>query len=254
MKIFKENCCVWNVYGTVLLFSLVIVQLASWNDPPKDRYNKPDYSGRHNQYRTLCVWSLIIVPLQAAQLNEKVIFFFYFNEAQVLKYSTILPSVACLCMWKRRNQWNIFAYETYLCCCVPFNTAHRARNWRIKEEANRLAKKMVSNAEKGLNIKDPQSPLNVRNSDGCGSGSPLSPHLRHPNSSSFSVNKNQDFEFAVPTEAPVFVPTIEEFRNPLTYINKIRPVAEKYGICKIRPPPVSTLNYYFFSSFSFFRH
>lgn len=104
---------------------------------------------------------------------------------------------------------------------------------------------MVSNAEKGLNIKDPQSPLNVRSSDGCGSGSPLSPHLRHPNSSSFSVNKNQDFEFAVPTEAPVFVPTIEEFRNPLTYINKIRPVAEKYGICKIRPPPVSTYNYFF---------
>lgn len=108
---------------------------------------------------------------------------------------------------------------------------------------------MMSNAEKGLNIKDPQSPLNVRSSEGGGSGSPLSPHLRHPNSSSFSVNKNQDFEFAVPTEAPVFVPTIEEFRNPLTYINKIRPVAEKYGICKIRPPPVSTFNSFFAFSF-----
>lgn len=57
--------------------------------------------------------------------------------------------------------------------------------------------------------------------------------------SSFSVNKNEEFSFEVPAEAPVFVPTVEEFKNPLTYINKIRPIAEKYGICKIRPPSVS---------------
>lgn len=62
--------------------------------------------------------------------------------------------------------------------------------------------------------------------------------LRNPHSS-FSLNKNEEFEFEVPDEAPVFVPTEQEFRNPLTYISKIRPVAEKYGICKIRPPPVS---------------
>ena len=38
--------------------------------------------------------------------------------------------------------------------------------------------------------------------------------------------------------APVFYPTIEEFEgNPLHYVEKIRPVAEKYGICKIIPPP-----------------
>jgi len=36
---------------------------------------------------------------------------------------------------------------------------------------------------------------------------------------------------------PTFYPTVEEFEgNPVTYINKIRPVAEKYGICKVVPP------------------
>ncbi|XP_069693074.1 lysine-specific demethylase 5A-like isoform X2 [Periplaneta americana] len=47
----------------------------------------------------------------------------------------------------------------------------------------------------------------------------------------------QDFEFTVPPEAPVFEPTSEEFQDPLGYIRKIRPIAEKSGICKIKPPP-----------------
>jgi len=51
-----------------------------------------------------------------------------------------------------------------------------------------------------------------------------------------------DFEFTVPPEAPVFEPTNEEFYDPLAYIAKIRPIAEKSGICKIKPPPVSSAN------------
>ncbi|XP_015108765.1 lysine-specific demethylase lid [Diachasma alloeum] len=46
-----------------------------------------------------------------------------------------------------------------------------------------------------------------------------------------------DFEFGIPPEAPVFEPTPEEFLDPLGYIAKIRPIAEKSGICKIKPPP-----------------
>lgn len=47
-------------------------------------------------------------------------------------------------------------------------------------------------------------------------------------------------EFIPPPECPVFEPSWEEFQDPLGYIAKIRPIAEKSGICKIRPPPVST--------------
>ncbi|XP_029007426.1 lysine (K)-specific demethylase 5Ba [Betta splendens] len=44
-------------------------------------------------------------------------------------------------------------------------------------------------------------------------------------------------EFIPPPECPVFEPSWEEFSDPFAYISKIRPIAEKTGICKIRPPP-----------------
>ncbi|XP_062941214.1 lysine-specific demethylase 5D isoform X3 [Cynocephalus volans] len=42
--------------------------------------------------------------------------------------------------------------------------------------------------------------------------------------------------FLPPPECPVFEPSWAEFLDPLGYIAKIRPIAEKSGICKIRPP------------------
>lgn len=46
-------------------------------------------------------------------------------------------------------------------------------------------------------------------------------------------------EFIPPPECPVFEPSWEEFDDPFAFINKIRPIAENTGICKIRPPQVS---------------
>ncbi|KAM6977585.1 lysine-specific demethylase 5C [Aplochiton taeniatus] len=43
-------------------------------------------------------------------------------------------------------------------------------------------------------------------------------------------------DFVPPPECPVFEPSWEEFQDPMGYIAKIRPIAEKSGICKIRPP------------------
>jgi len=37
-------------------------------------------------------------------------------------------------------------------------------------------------------------------------------------------------------EAPVFHPTEKEFQDPLEYIDRIRPVAEKFGLCRVVPP------------------
>ena len=48
-----------------------------------------------------------------------------------------------------------------------------------------------------------------------------------------------DVEFRRPEEAPTFYPTALEFQQPMVYIAKIRSQAEKYGICKIKPPPVT---------------
>uniref|UniRef100_A0A8C7K2B2 Lysine-specific demethylase 5A n=1 Tax=Oncorhynchus kisutch TaxID=8019 RepID=A0A8C7K2B2_ONCKI len=38
------------------------------------------------------------------------------------------------------------------------------------------------------------------------------------------------------SKCPVFEPSWEDFSDPLGFINKIRPIAERTGICKIRPP------------------
>nr|QEG03046.1 lysine-specific demethylase JMJ706-like isoform X1 [Cymbidium ensifolium] len=42
-------------------------------------------------------------------------------------------------------------------------------------------------------------------------------------------------------ECPVFCPTKEEFEDPLIYLQKVAPIASKYGICKIISPICATV-------------
>lgn len=57
-----------------------------------------------------------------------------------------------------------------------------------------------------------------------------------PNSASSSATSNTKNEEIRVAEAPTFYPTEEDFLDPLEYIDKIRPTAEKFGICKVVPP------------------
>ncbi|XP_067203813.1 protein Jumonji [Linepithema humile] len=55
------------------------------------------------------------------------------------------------------------------------------------------------------------------------------------NNMTFPSAKNANDEIRV-VEAPTFHPTEKDFQDPLEYIDKIKSIAEKFGICKVVPP------------------
>ncbi|XP_011310523.1 protein Jumonji [Fopius arisanus] len=55
-------------------------------------------------------------------------------------------------------------------------------------------------------------------------------------SASLGASTSIDKAEARLADAPTFHPTEKDFQDPLEYIEKIRPLAEKYGICKVVPP------------------
>ncbi|XP_076622375.1 jumonji, AT rich interactive domain 2 [Colletes latitarsis] len=56
------------------------------------------------------------------------------------------------------------------------------------------------------------------------------------NNVTFPSAKHENNESRL-VEAPTFHPSEKDFQDPLEYIDKIRPIAEKFGICRVVPPP-----------------
>jgi len=61
------------------------------------------------------------------------------------------------------------------------------------------------------------------------------------NNMTFPSVKNADEVRVV--EAPTFHPTEKDFQDPLEYIEKIKSIAEKFGICKVVPPANFKVNF-----------
>ncbi|CAL2040362.1 unnamed protein product [Caenorhabditis brenneri] len=59
----------------------------------------------------------------------------------------------------------------------------------------------------------------------------------HQNGNKMEMYDHYYKRFVRPPMAPVYYPTAEEFADPIEYVAKIRPDAEKYGVVKIVPPP-----------------
>lgn len=52
-----------------------------------------------------------------------------------------------------------------------------------------------------------------------------------------SKKKSLKEECADMVEAPTFYPSEEDFKDPLEYFEIVKPVAQKFGICRVVPPP-----------------
>ncbi|CAB0035355.1 unnamed protein product [Trichogramma brassicae] len=60
-------------------------------------------------------------------------------------------------------------------------------------------------------------------------------HYQPVNATSFPCTQDSKENVKL-VEAPIFRPSEKDFQDPLEYIDKIRPIAEKFGICKVVPP------------------
>lgn len=65
------------------------------------------------------------------------------------------------------------------------------------------------------------------------------------NTTSFPCSKNANDEARL-VKAPTFHPTEKDFQDPLGYIDKIRHIAEKFGICRVVPPANFKVSFCFF--------
>lgn len=101
----------------------------------------------------------------------------------------------------------------------------------LEHEADVKKKKKMSSSASNVPI-TPTTPSSLSKSD---SGVETKTTPPRPKVLTTKWKPNTVAQWNLPY-APVFRPSVTEFKRPLDYISKIRPIAEKYGICVIVPP------------------
>eukprot|EP00026_Physarum_polycephalum_P001007 Phypoly_transcript_01008.p1 GENE.Phypoly_transcript_01008~~Phypoly_transcript_01008.p1 ORF type:complete len:1023 (-),score=208.76 Phypoly_transcript_01008:373-3441(-) len=104
----------------------------------------------------------------------------------------------------------------------------------LEHEADvKKKKKSMSSSSSSLPVTPTKVPNLSKSDSGIGTDTKTTPP--RPKVVTTKWKPNTVSQWNLPY-APVFRPSIAEFKRPLDYISKIRPIAEKYGICVIVPP------------------
>lgn len=69
---------------------------------------------------------------------------------------------------------------------------------------------------------------------------------KRKSSEKVAMKKKSFKEAAEIMDAPTFYPSEEDFKDPLEYFEIIKPVVQKYGICRVVPPPSFKVCIYIF--------
>ncbi|KAK3912774.1 Protein Jumonji [Frankliniella fusca] len=120
----------------------------------------------------------------------------------------------------------------------PISDIASQSNSKTKSRLNRQSSIDSDVSEKA---KSSRRGSKAKSTSSCASPAPSLPSTSSTSSgpSRPSQKSNRSYNGPVPgniSEAPVFHPTEKEFQDPYAYIEKIRPIAEKYGLCRIVAP------------------
>lgn len=114
---------------------------------------------------------------------------------------------------------------------VPGQSNNAAFNAAVLDYAKRLAGQSAGSASESPSSKNPARQLAAERAPPLDFSTIRTHTPRHPN----PLPRPSPRLFGL-EHAPVYHPTVEEFANPMEYIDRIAPEGREYGICKIVPP------------------